>query len=413
MRIGILTQYYPPEVGAPQARLSDLARRLQARGHEVFVLTAMPSYPTGRIFPSYGGFFRREVIDGVTVLRSAIYPTKSAGMVRRLLNYFSFVFSSLVVGLVKLPRVDYLLTESPPLFLGVSGYVLSRAKGARWIFNVSDLWPETAVLLGVIRDGLALRMASRLEAFCYRKAWLVSTQTRGMRADIARRFPEVRTYHLSNGVDTSRFSSERRSDQMRKTLTGTEEGGNGLCFAVYAGLHGLAQGLDQILAAAGRVADEASLRFVFVGDGPEKERLIARSRELRLDNVRFLDALPGSQMPGLVASADIALVPLKLALPGAAPSKLYEAMGSGVPVVLIAGGEAAKIVQEARAGVVVAYDDIPALAVALRELAADPRRRRELGDAGRRAAVDRFDRVAITAAFAEYLERGGEPSPGR
>src|SRR5215470_12054633 len=122
MRIGILTQYYPPEVGAPQARLSDLARRLQARGHEVFVLTAMPSYPTGRIFPSYGGFFRREVIDGVTVLRSAIYPTKSAGMVRRLLNYFSFVFSSLVVGLVKLPRVDYLLTESPPLFLGVSGY---------------------------------------------------------------------------------------------------------------------------------------------------------------------------------------------------------------------------------------------------------------------------------------------------
>jgi len=413
MRIAILTQYYPPEVGAPQGRLADLARRLRKRGHVVTVLTAMPSYPRGRIYDGYGGVFRREEQDGITILRSFIYPSQSAGIVRRLLNYFSFVFSSLIVGLVKLPRVDYLLTESPPLFLGISGYILSRVKRARWIFNVSDLWPETAVLLGVIKEGPAVQLASSLEAFCYRKAWLVSTQTRGMQADIAGRFPDARTFHLSNGVDTSRFSAERRSEEMREKLGGPEARGSGTCLAIYAGLHGLAQGLDQILAAAKEVKDEPSLSFVLIGDGPEKERLIQESRALGLRNVRFLEGVPVSEMPGLLASADIALVPLKLALPGAAPSKLYEAMGSGVPIVLIAGGEAANIVREANAGVVVPYGDITSLARALKELAADPQKRRELGSAGRRAALERFDRAAITAAFAEYLESGGGQSAAR
>jgi glycosyltransferase involved in cell wall biosynthesis len=408
MKIAILTQYYPPEIGAPQARLSDLARRLQERGHQVTVLTAMPNYPRGRIYAGYGGFFQRETLDGVAVIRTFIYATQSAGMVRRLLNYFSFVLSSLVVGLLTLPRVDYLLTESPPLFLGISGFVLSRAKGARWIFNVSDLWPETAVLLGVVREGLALRIAFALESFCYRKAWLVSTQTRGMQEDIRRRFPAVRTYHLSNGVDLSLFSPDRRSQRLREMLLGGEDG-PGSCVAIYAGLHGLAQGLDQILDAAKQVENQSNLAFVFVGDGPERQALIERSRTMGLRRVRFLDAIARSEIPALLASADIAVVPLKLALPGAAPSKLYEAMGTALPILLIAGGEAAEIVRRANAGVVVAYGDTRSMADALRLLASDPAKRRELGESGRRSAEERFDRRAITAAFASFLEGGGAP----
>lgn len=410
MRIAILTQYFPPEIGAPQRRLADLARRLRERGHAVTVLTAMPSYPLGRVYDGFGGFFRREDQDGITILRSFIYPTQSAGILRRLLNYFSFVFSSLVVGLVKLPRVDYLLTESPPLFLGVSGYVLSRVKRGRWIFNVSDLWPETALRLGVIREGWASRLASALEGFCYRNAWLVSTQTRGMQEDIARRFPRARTYHLSNGVDASSFSPDLRSEEMRTKLGGPEANGRGHCLAIYAGLHGLAQGLDQILAAAKEVEDQTNLSFVLVGDGPEKQALVEKSRSLGLRNLRFLEAVPASQMAPLLASADIALVPLKLALPGAAPSKLYEAMGAGVPIVLIAEGEAAEIVRKAGAGVAVPYGDTALLAQALKDLAASPEKRLEFGKAGRQAALDRFDRRTITAAFATYLENGGDSS---
>jgi len=408
MRIGILTQYYPPEIGAPQARLSNLARRLKERGHDVIVLTAMPNYPRGRIYDGYGGLFRAETQAEIPILRTFIYPTQSAGILRRLLNYFSFVASSLVVGLVKLPRLDYLLTESPPLFLGIAGYILSRVKRAQWIFNVSDLWPESALRLGVIKEGLAARLASSLEAFCYRKAWLVTTQTRGMQSDILRRFPKIRTYHLSNGVNTSVFAPGRGSKEARERLIGRRADGDGHCVAVYAGLHGLAQGLDQILLAAKKLSNNVKLVFAFVGDGPEKQALVRQSRELDLENVRFLEAASRGEVPELLASADIALVPLKLALPGAAPSKLYEAMGAGLPIVLVAGGEAAEIVSQARAGVVVPYGDTASLAAALKDLASDTVTRRRLGKAGRRAALERFDSDTITASFAEYLERGGQ-----
>ncbi len=402
MKIGILTQYYTPEMGAPQARLSHLAAQFVRRGHEVFVLTAMPNYPTGRIFEGYRGFSRREKRDGVSVIRSWIYPTTKVGLVPRLGSYFSFVFSSLLAGASGLPRLDYLLTESPPLFLGISGYLLAKRTGARWIFNVSDLWPETAVALGAVSQGWGLKTALALEAFCYRKAWLVTCQSQEILEDIRRRFPDVRSYHLSNGVDTSLFRPECRSDSARARLA--NGGGGRACIAMYAGLHGIAQGLDQVLEAAARLTDLPSLEFALVGDGPVKSALVARSRELGLSNVRFLDARPREEMPGLVASADLAIVPLKMSLPGAVPSKIYEAMGAGVPIVLVAAGEAAAIVDRSQAGVHVAPGDVPGLAAAIRGLAADPERRAKLGAAGRSAAVRDFDRVGIADRFIDHLE---------
>ena len=148
MKIAFLTQYYPPEIGAPQNRLSQLAARFAHSGHDVSVLTAMPNYPEGKTHPGYKGVLRRERLDGVSVIRTYIYPTQSAGYVRRLTNYFSFVVSSALGGMALLTRADYLFVESPPLFLGLTGFLLSRVKRMRLIFNVSDLWPESAVRLG-------------------------------------------------------------------------------------------------------------------------------------------------------------------------------------------------------------------------------------------------------------------------
>ncbi len=398
MRFAILSQYYPPEMGAPQARLSELAARFVNRGHEVTVLTAMPNYPRGRIAPGYRGLLRREERDGVRVIRTAIYPTQSVRTVRRMASYLSFVASSALLGAVVLPRVDYLLTESPPLFLGLSGFFLSRLKGARWIFNVADLWPEGAVEMGIVTDGPALRAARALEAFCYRRAWLVSGQSRGILDNIERRFPEVATHHLSNGVDTELFHPGVAPARRR-----LGRGREGRAVAVYAGLHGIAQGLGQVLDAAARIAD-ATLDIVLVGDGPEKDALVARARDLGLANVRFLDPVERAAMPELLAAADIAIACLARPLLGAVPSKIYEAMGAGRPLVLVAGGEPAEIVRRAGAGLTVAPGDVAGLAAALERLAGNPEERREMGRQGRQAAETRFDRQRICDRFIDLLE---------
>ncbi len=401
MHFAILSQYYPPEMGAPQARLSELAQRFLARGHNVSVLTAMPSYPRGKIYPGYGGLLRREILDGVRLVRSTLYPSKSPRILPRLCSYLSFVVTSAVAGTFCLPKIDYLLTESPPLFLGMTGYYLSRLKGARWIFNVSDLWPEGAVDLGIIEDGMALRLARRLEAFCYRKSFLVTGQSRGILGNIERRFPDVQTHHLSNGVDPRLFHPEVASARARFGIP------EGAMVALYAGLHGVFQGLDQLLEAAHRLRDVEDFRLVLVGDGPQKASLQAEAASRQLDNVIFLDPQPRDAMPQLVASADISLACLKTKILGAVPSKIYEAMGGAKPLVLVAEGEAAQIVEQTGCGLAVDPGDLDGLSAGLRRLAENADLRRKLGEAGRRAAEHRFDRWRIADQFIDRLEIDG------
>ena len=400
MKLTILTQYYPPEVGAPQARLSELASHFVRRGHDVVVLTAMPNYPTGCIHDGYGGLFLREWSAGVDVLRTFIYPTQKAEFTHRLANYFSFVLSSSICGSFALRRSDYLLVESPPLFLGLAGFWLSRLKRAKLIFNVSDLWPESPASMGLLdRNSAAFRISARLEAFCYRHAWLITGQSKTIVADIVRRYPQLRTFHLSNGVDSERFGPNRFNQEARAELSN-----HGDFVAVYAGLHGLAQGLGQVLEVARLLKDQEGFRFVFVGDGPQKRMLQERAKDQRLAHVRFFDPRPASEMPALVAAADAILVTLKGQIPGAVPSKLYEAMASGCPVVLAAEGEAAEIVEQYEAGIVVKPGDTNALAEALLRLRADPELCLQMGKNGREAVRLHFDRSLIASKFINHLE---------
>lgn len=397
MRIIIHTQYYPPEIGAPQTRLHQLARELVQRGMQVTVLTAMPNYPTGHIHAGYGGWVAREQLEGVRVVRTGIYATKSLHIIPRLVGYFSFVLSSALVGVWLVGRADYLVTESPPLFLGIAGWFLSLCSRARWIFNVSDLWPESAVELGVVRRGsLGYRVSAWLEGFCYRRAWAVTGQSKGILESIRRRFPRVRTYHLANGVDTEFFQA--MSDG---------HAGDGLRVG-YAGLHGLAQGLQQIVMAAHQLREDASVGFSLVGDGPEKQDLVRMAQGLGLQNVRFLEPMPQDKVPAFLGEMDALLVPLKVKLTGAVPSKLYEAMSVGKPVILIADGEAAEIVREAGCGIVVEPGDIGRLVEAVRLLKDHPAERRDMGARGRRAAVNEHDRARIAERFADFLRNGVE-----
>ncbi len=399
MRIAIHTQYYPPEIGAPQARLSALAKRLAERGHEVFTLTAMPNYPTGRIYSGYGGLIRREKRDGVTIIRSYIYPTNSRTVRSRLASAFSFTFFSLMAGAFALSKLDFLLTESPPPFLGFTGFLLSKLKGARWILNIADLWLEGAVRLNLVHEGIGVKMVRAMEKFFYKRAWLVTGQTREILERITQCAPGVETYHFSNGVDTRRFHPRLRSREFRIGVGNDQD-----CIAVYAGLHGIAQGLDQVLRAAARLRDMKNLRFVLIGDGPEKKRLVEQAQLMKLENVQFLSPCSHEVMPAILASADIALVPLRDRFAGAVPSKLYEAMGVGLPVVMAAAGEARDILQNANAGVVVPPGNDEALANALRFLAYERDKGVEMGKNGRQAAVSLFDRQAIADRFIDLLE---------
>jgi glycosyltransferase involved in cell wall biosynthesis len=359
----------------------------------------MPNYPRGRIYPGYGGLLCREQTNGISVIRTAIYPTQATDYAHRLASYFSFVGSSAVLGSGLLGKLDYLLVESPPLFLGLAGMWLASVSRARLIFNVSDLWPSTAVQLGVLRAGsLAHRLSLRLEAKCYRRAWLVTGQSGEIVADIQARFPGTPVFHLSNGVDTSIFRPDRATPAARQLLQS-----DGRCTVVYAGLHGLAQGLNHVIDVVKRLQD--CLTLVMIGDGPEKDELMAQARQQGIDQVSFFDPVPRSEVPPLLASADIIVVPLRTRIDGAVPSKLYEAMASGRPVMLVAEGEAADLVRQHNTGLVAAPGDKEGLFVALQSLATDPTLRAQLGQNGRRLVEASFDRAVIGRRFAEFLEQ--------
>jgi glycosyltransferase involved in cell wall biosynthesis len=400
MKLTILTQYYPPEIGASQNRLSNLASHFVAAGHEVTVLTAMPNYPTGKIHEGYGGLLRREQKDGVAVIRTFIYPAQSAAVVPRLLNYCSFVFSAVLLGSFLLKQSDFLFVDSPPPFLGIAATWLSRLQKAKVIFNVADIWPESAVRVGAIRqDSWVHRFGLSLERFCYRHAWLVTGQSKSILHDIEQRFPLQRTLLLSNGADTNTFRPQDRTEVGRARLTCRNE-----FVVLYAGLHGLAQGLDQVLAAAQELQGEQDYRFVFVGDGPHKQSLVLRAQHAGIRNVTFLDAMPSAAMPGLLAAADLVIVPLAMDIPGAVPSKLYEAMAMGRPFVLVACGEAAEIVKNHNAGMVVEPGQVASLVQTIRTLRSCPELAQTLSENARLAVVEHFDRAKIARSFIRYLE---------
>jgi colanic acid biosynthesis glycosyl transferase WcaI len=409
MRLAILTQYYPPEIGAPQTRLSELASYLSTAGHDVTVLTAMPNYPTGKIYAGYGGIIRKERLGGIRVIRTCVYPTQSANVVPRMLNYLSFVVSASFFGSFALNCPDFLLVESPPLFLGIAGLWLRWCKGSKLIFNVSDLWPDSAVELGIVaKDGLATRMAYWLERICYRSAWLITGQSKSIVGNIRLRFPGRPVYHLSNGVDTEVFSPYHKTAAARASL-GTDE----QFIAVYAGLHGHAQGLSQVLEAAKLLSSDSKFRFVLIGDGPEKGRLQKLATEMGLANVRFIEPLPHNEIPDILAASNAILVPLVGHITGAVPSKIYEGMASGRPLVVIADGEPVDMVAEFCVGLSVRPNDIQGLVRALRQLSEDVPLARALGENGRNTALQHFRRRDILQRFEGLLtanEDAMEPS---
>ena len=305
----------------PQA-LAAFARELHQYGHEVQIVTAMPNYPKMEIFETYRtGQIKEEQIDGIRVFRSGIYVSQSKSILPRLLNYFSFVWTSYWRGR-KLGKYDFLMVESPPLFLGYSAMALSRKLNAKLIFNVSDLWPESAEKLGIVTNKMLLGLAYRLERKCYERSALITGQTMGIVKDISSRFPHKKVYWLPNGVDVQFYDPSNYEKHGFRSKNGFSD--QDVLF-FYGGILGHAQGLHTVLHAAKLVEINPSVQIILQGAGPEKEVLLKLKKELKVVNVHFLPPVPKQEMPNILKEVDVALVPLrKLELfLGAIPINLF------------------------------------------------------------------------------------------
>jgi glycosyltransferase involved in cell wall biosynthesis len=407
VHILILTQYYPPETGAPQNRLSDLARRLARSGHDLTILTAMPNYPHGEIFEEYRNrFLVEENLYEINIIRTWIYATKKKTFFRRLLNYFSFVISSFALGIWKIRSPDIVIVESPPLFLGIAGFLLSACKNAKLVLNVSDLWPDSAVAMGVLSNNALIRASRGLEEFLYRRSALITGQTRGIVDNIQSRFPNKEVALITNGVDVAAFLDA--SNSARRTEVRREFALEGKFVIGYAGLHGLAQGLDTVIHAARLLVDHPDVLFAFFGDGPEKEKLVQQVDQFGLKNVRFYSSQPSGRMPAVVGSFDLALIPLKRLelFKGALPSKMFEAMAAAVPLLASIEGEARELVEKAQAGLCIEPENPNAMADAVLQFYRDPGTLQTLGRNGQRYVVEHFDRQKIADQFERLLTHG-------
>ncbi|MFA6201057.1 MAG: glycosyltransferase family 4 protein [Bacteroidales bacterium] len=408
MKLLILTQYFPPEVGAPQNRLYELALRLESKGIDISVLTAMPNYPQMVIHKEYKGkCYCKEDMNGLKVHRSWIYVSKSKSIIPRLLNYFSFVFSSLWFGLFKIKKQDVLLVESPPLFLGITAYLLSRAKGAKMIFNVSDLWPESAEKLEIINNKTLLSMATKLEEFCYRKSALITGQTQGIVRNIETRFPNKTVYWLKNGVDINFYDvnkTQSESNAWRKANGYSDED----FILFYGGIIGHAQGLDIILNAAKMVEDKPRIKFVMLGSGPEKERLLALKEELNLNNLEFYDAVPKTKMQEIIMDMNATIVPLKRLdlFKGAIPSKIFENLALKKPILLGLEGEAKELfIDEGNCGLAFEPENTEELVKQILVLYNNPELSKQLGENGLKYASENFNRDKIAEGLYEELKK--------
>lgn len=403
-RLNILTQYFPPEMGAPQARLSELGERLLDFGWDVDVLTALPNYPEGRVRDGYTPW--KPVVEQVGRLRTARVPLAPSqqGFVSRLGCYFSFAASAAALGPSLCPRPDLLFVESPPLFIGYAARALSARWQCPYVFNVSDLWPESAVRMGVVRPGVATMMAERLEVSLYRRAAGVTGQSTEIIEAVRAKAPNTPTQLVTNGVDPGRWGHTQLTPAA-KALVGEEPGP----IFVFAGLLGLAQGLDAILDLAASIPPAVPGRFVVVGDGPVRERLANRIAAEPITRVKLVAAQPREAIPGILAAADAAIISLGMSIPGAVPSKIYEAMASSLPILLIAGGEPARRVEQAQCGLCSEPGDVRALRNNFDELSGNQALRNKLGRAGRAAAETTYDRTRIAQKLDAFLRTHLKP----
>lgn len=407
MRFVLLTQYYPPEPGAASLRLEAMAQQLVCHGHKVLVVAAQPHHlGVGRSSKATGRLWYQETVRGIPVIRTWIWRVSPRRFWLRLLNYFSFVLTGFS-GLLRAGKADYVVVESPPLFLGMTAYLYGRWKKVPYILSVSDLWPESAVALGLVKNPTLIRWTRALELFLYRHAAFVSGVTEGICRSIAETgtIAHNRVLFFPNGVDTELFRRVSPENDLIRRL-----GVSGKQVFLYPGTMGYAQGLDIIIRAAERLQPRDHIRFLLVGEGPVRAELEQEVARRRLSNVIFEPLQPVERMGQYFSLARAVIVPLRKhqLFRGARPSKVFPAWAVGTPVIYAGEGEMAELVQTSGGGLVIPPEDGEALAQAVGRLAdLDDRQWRMMAEAGHRFVLEHYTWPVIARQWLGGLAQGG------
>ena len=375
-------------------RHHEFARLLTTRGHKVTVIASRISYITGSDTHQ-----ANSEMEGVTILRAAVYDAHHKSFVHRIFAFFSFMFSSFWTGL-GVKNVDLVWGTSPPIFQGVTAWVLARIKSAKFLFEVRDLWPQFAIAVGVLTNPILIFLSEWLERFLYQHADRVMVNSPGFLQPVSGRGAK-RMDLIPNGADPSMFDPSdsgaafRQSNKLENKF-----------IALYAGAHGMSNDLNIILESASLLANEKNIHIVFLGDGKEKSALMAQANEMNLSNVTFLSSVPKTEMASALAGADACIAILKPLeeYKTTYPNKVFDYMAAGRPVVLAIDGVIRDVVEAADCGIFATPGNAEEIAEAIRKLAADAKQSRLMGLKGRRYLEENFSRAVIGEKLIKLLE---------
>ncbi len=400
MKILYVTQYFPPDKGAAQIRAWEMAQNLTRLGHKVTILTEFPNHPLGIVPRRYRfKLFQREMFDGIEVIRSYVKASPKKNFINRLMFYLSFMLTS-IIGAIKLKhKYDLVFATSSPLFIGLSGYMISRIKGIRFIFEVRDIWPDAAVALGELKNKLFIRIASWIEKFCYAKCDKVVVVTKGCYSNLLQKKVDPKRIELVyNGANIEMFKPAEDGRELKKKY-----GYKGKYIVLYAGNFGLIHGMNSLIKAVKVLAGEEHMRFLFIGEGPMKNEVLRLREKLGLLNLEVINDVPRKKIMDYFNLADVCLVSAKRnKLSGLLlPVKMFDAWACGKPIVLSVDGEAREHLEKAKAGVWVEPEDSQGIAKAINYLFDNPQLCKQYGSNGRKYVEKHFSRKVQ----AERLEK--------
>jgi len=390
MKILFFTENFPPETNAAATRVYERALYWIQDGHDVTVLTSAPNFPGGKLFKGYRNRWRQvEDMDGIRVVRVKTFIAPNAGVVLRTLDFVSFMVSAFFAGLFE-KRPDVVCSTSPQFFAAVGGWMIAACRRRPFVFELGDLWPASIVAVGAMKQSLGLRLVEKLELFLYRRSAAVAALTHAFKRNlVARGIDEHKIRVVRNGVDAARYGP-----RPRHTGLAAEHGLNDKFVVGYIGTHGMAHALETVLDAAALLRDDENIRFLFAGAGAARDGLIRKADAENMANIVFLPMQPKEWVPDVWSLCDVALVHLKNdpTFSEVIPSKVFEAMAMGLPILIAApNGEATEIVESERAGVVTPPEDAQALARAVKYLHQDAATRHALGKVSL-AAAPRYSR---------------------
>ena len=399
----IITQYFPPEIGGGSQRSFGFAKELSNLGVDVTVVTPYPTYLMKKEeVKTKFKLYEKIEQEGITVYQTFVIATDRGGFFRRILYYLSFTLSAIIVALSKIKNADFIITISPPLFTGIAGAILKKIKSAKLVFDIGDLWPESAVQLGFLKNKTAIKLSEKLERWIYKNSDLINVVTRDTFNKVRARFGEsLPLAYVPNFVNTKIINnSTKDADLLNKyNLTGKKVFG-------YAGNIGSAQGVKIITDAAKLTLDQKNIIYLIIGDGVDKEELVRDVENNKLENVLLVPPVDKNEIVKYISLFDAMIIPLvkndlfKITI----PSKLYESMAAKIPVLLCVDGEARRIVEEANCGIFIEPENAVMLAEKVKYFNENEQLAEQFGENGVAVAKEKFDRnVVINKFFEEHL----------